>query len=468
MIKIDIKGLTGESLIQFLKQKISTYETSEEYKRKKEGRDYYIGNQEINNKKRLGRSDKGRVVELIGLPNVVIKDNQYAKLLDQKRNYILSDTPVIKCEQEDYAMALQEFMDLRFMRTWSKISKDAFNCGIGWMYLYTDGQELKYKKVDALDIIPIWADSEHESLDGVIRKNSSSEWDSNQNKAVTKYFVEFYTEQGVTIYQCDNDKWVEISRTGYLSNEQGQFNWGGKIPFIYWRYSSDETTLLQRVKTIQDMINLILSVFGDRMLEDSRNTILVIKGYDGEDPNEIRYEINQSGVIQVQDDGAVNTLDIEINANNFKMYLDILKDKLLENGRGFDAKSDKLGNSPNQLNIKSAYSDMELDANEIELEFQASFEHFQWFFKKVYGFKENLMAQMQFKRNIMVNEQSTVDMINQSSGLLSTQTLLEHHPYVDSVQDEISRIREDELSVLSDYSNGFSFNHKLDGDEGEE
>ena len=79
----------------------------------------------------------------------------------------------------------------------------------------------------------------------------------------------------------------------------------------------------------------------------------------------------------------------------------------------------------------------------MELEYQASFEHFQWFFKKVYGYADNLLASIEFKRNIMVNEESTVQMIKDSAGIVSERTLRERHPFVDNIDDEEERIVEE-------------------------
>ncbi|MCK1996941.1 phage portal protein [Psychrobacillus psychrodurans] len=52
---------------------------------------------------------------------------------------------------------------------------------------------------------------------------------------------------------------------------------------------------------------------------------------------------------------------------------------LIENGRGYDPKDERMANNSNQMNIQSMYSDIDLDANEIETEFQASFEELLWF-----------------------------------------------------------------------------------------
>ncbi len=469
MRTIDIKDLKGESLVNFLKYKVSAYEKSDTYKNSVDGQKYYKNQHAINNKKRTGTNQEGHLVVLNGLPNVIAKDNQYAKLVDQKISYLMSNTPVVSCEDsEEYAKALQEFLDRRFMRTWSKIGKDAMNSGLGWMFVSRDEKDLLVKKINPIQVIPIWRDDEHESLDAVIRKRIATDWNDKRNEVVSKTYIEFYSGQGVTTYEVkeNSDTWLPVSTQGYFKDGDNQLNWeGGKLPFIYWRYNPEEITLLSRVKTLQDLINLILSVFGDRMLEDSRNTVLVIKGYSGEDASGVRYEINQNGVIQTEGDGAVDTLNIEINAENFETYLRILKEKLIENGRGLDAKSDKMGNSPNQLNIKSAYSDMELDANAMELEFQASFERFQEFFKMVYGYPENLVATIDFKRNVMVNEESTIQMINQSGTLLSKRTMLEHHPMVDDVDEEESRLKDELGDAPLSYENGFNFEAGVnDGD----
>lgn len=443
---MDIKELSGESLVRFIKYKIKEFKRSGALKEIKDGEAYYTGQQKIDGKKRLGADDKGKLVTLPGLPNTICKDNQYAKLVDQKINYLLSQTPVVSCDDdEDYATQLAEFIDRRFMRTWQKIGKDALNCRIGWMYLYTDGKELQYQKVSAREVIPIWSDVERESLDALIRMRTELAWDDEQAKVVQKNFVEFYTDDSVQVFEVTGkDRYTLVQDSGYLTDAKGkQWSWG-KIPFIYWRYTSEEITLLSRVKTLQDTLNIILSTFGDNMLEDNRNTILVLRGYDGENPFEVRGEMNASGVLQVQEDGGVDTLRIEVNAENYKTYLEIIKDKLIENGRGIDAKQERAGNAPNELNIKSMYSDIELDANGMELEYQASFEHLQWFFRKVYGLGEDgPVASIEFKRSIMVNEESLVGMIRASAGIVSERTLREHHPLVDDIYEEEQRLKDE-------------------------
>ena len=116
------------------------------------------------------------------------------------------------------------------------------------------------------------------------------------------------------------------------------------------------------------------------MQEDARNTILVIKNYDGTNLGEFRRNLAQYGAVKVRTvdgaDGGIDTLEVTVNAENYRTILEIFKDALIENGRGFDAKNDRMNGNPNQMNIQSMYSDIDLDANGMETEFQAALKNF--------------------------------------------------------------------------------------------
>ena len=128
------------------------------------------------------------------------------------------------------------------------------------------------------------------------------------------------------------------------------------------------------------------------MEEDARNTILILKNYDGENLGEFRHNLATYGAIKVRtesgaDGGGVDALQVEINADNYRTLLDVFKKAIIENAMGYDAKDDRLSGTPNQMNILSMYSDIELDANSMETEFQASLEELLWFVNVHFGLK---------------------------------------------------------------------------------
>ena len=111
-----------------------------------------------------------------------------------------------------------------------------------------------------------------------------------------------------------------------------EFNWT-EIPLIPFKYNKQELPLINRVKTIQDGINTMLSDFENNMQEDARNTILILKNYDGQDLGEFRHNLSTFGAVKVRNDGGVETLQIEINAENYKSVLELMKKALIENAR---------------------------------------------------------------------------------------------------------------------------------------
>lgn len=137
--------------------------------------------------------------------------------------------------------------------------------------------------------------------------------------------------------------------------------------------------------------------------------------------------------------GGVETLEITVNSENYKAILEIFKKAIIENGMGYDAKDDRLSGNPNQMNIQSMYSDIDLDANDMETELQAAFEDVLWFVNAYlsnsgYGDFEGEEVNIIFNRDILINESEAIDNCAKSVGILSDETIIGMHPWVDDVQ----------------------------------
>lgn len=448
---MDITKFKKEELVKYIDAKIAEFQLKKE--EMQESIRYYNYEQDILLKKRWTIGKEGKMQSIENLPNARIIDNQYKKAVDQKVNYLFSQLPSIKCDDEKYQEMVQDLYDNRFLRTLNKIALESYLCGISWLYISNDNGELSMTKMDSTEIIPIWQDRNHESLDAIIRVYQTEEYKDGNIKMIDK--VALYTKDDVRIYLRDKD-YTEIKEEGYLEKDGLRYSFG-EIPFIYFKSNSSEMPLLKRVKSLQDAINAILSNYYDNMLEDPRNTIMILKNYDGQDLGEFRQKLAQYGAVKVSTgvdgaDGDVNTLEVNVNSENYRLILDLLKEKLIENAMGFDMKSDKTSNAPNELNIKSMYSDMELDANQTALEFTASLEHLERFLKLIKNIKDDeLISTTEFKRNLMVNDEATINMIIQSEGLLSKKTLLSHHPFVDNVDEEIKAIDDEDSIEMGDY-----------------
>ena len=198
--------------MEFNKLELKDYEIiinhyEEDYKSKikeiETGINYYENKQDIDTKARLMIDDNGELQELHNLPNSKIKDNQYAKLVDQKVNYVLSKLPTIKTKDKKYQEILDSIFDTRWLRTQNKIITDLYNGPIGWMFVGIEDEKIFYEKQDPKEIIPIWRDNNHEKLQAVIRKRTVSEYKDGEIKSKT--IVEFYTDEKVSYFERDGE-----------------------------------------------------------------------------------------------------------------------------------------------------------------------------------------------------------------------------------------------------------------------
>ena len=454
----------------YIIKEINKFKNSIRRKQMVDGENYYNGKHDILKAKRMGIGENGDLIELENLPNNRIVDNQYKKMVDQKNNYLLGQPITFQCENEVYAKLIKKIFNKKFLRLMRNIGEDSLNEGIAWLYVYYDEKGVfSLKRFKGYEIIPGWKDAEHTILEYVIRIYEVIKVEKNQEKIIEK--VEVYDEKGVYYFTLDENRLIpdnpkfktHFSVIDHDGNIDG-YNWT-KIPIIPFKYNSKEIPLIKMVKSLQDGINKILSNFENNMEEDSRNTILVLVNYDGQNLGEFRKNLSQYGAVKIKTiDGAagdLRTLQVEVNAENYKSILELFKKALIENAMGYDAKDDRLNGQPNQMNIQSMYSDIDLDANGMETEFQASFEELLWFinchlFNIGLGDFESEEIDVIFNRDMLMNESEIIDNVNKSTEVISMETAIANHPWVDDPQKELERINKEKQENMEQYGNAFN------------
>jgi SPP1 family phage portal protein len=231
-------------------------------------------------------------------------------------------------------------------------------------------------------------------------------------------------------------------------------NWE-RVPLIPFKFNSNCIPLLARCKNLQDAINEIVSSCKDVMEEDARNTILVLENYGGTDLAELRQNLATFSAIKVEgvdgSRGDVRTLQIEFNAENYEKVLAIFKKAMLKNCRGFDLSELKSG-SPNQMNIKSVYSDIDLDANNTETECQASMEQLIWFVNRFLNVSGDTDVDVIFNRDGVVNEVEINTMLFNGGMKLSQKTLVSQCSLVDDPDEELEQVKKEEQEAMDAYA----------------
>lgn len=443
---------------EFLEKEIAKWKGSPQRIMQIKGSLYYDNDHDILKRKRtiIGADGKLEVVE--NLPNNRVIDNQYAKMVNQKANYLFGQPFALDGKNEQYIELLKKVFNKRFMKVLKNSGKAAYNGGIAWLYPYYNEQgEFAFRLFPAYEILPFWKDSEHTQLDFAIRLYLVIGYEGTTPTVIEK--VEVYDLDGVHRFILDGGSLIPdianvespdsphvtmIDSKGTVSG----FNWS-RVPLIPFKANENETPLLKKVKSLQDGINVMLSDFENNMQEDARNTILVLKNYDGENLGEFRKNLATYGVVKVRYDGdtkgGVETLEITVNADNYKVIIELFKKALIENAMGYDAKDDRLSGNPNQMNIQSMYSDIDIDANDAETEYQAAFEDILFFVNAHLantgqGNFENEDVNVIFNRDILINETEAISNCVASMTILSQETVIGQHPWVDDPQAELERL----------------------------
>lgn len=462
-------GFNGMTELQFFAAEIKEWRDSTRRKEQIKGDLYYDGKHDILHRQRTIIGQDGKVEPVQNLPNNKLIDNQYALMVDQKTNYLVGKPFTLNCENKTYVEILNKVFNKRFRRLLKYVCEDALNGGLGWLYpFYNDRGELDFKHFPAHEILPFWADDDHTVLDCAVRLYPQEVWNGYQKETVDR--VEIFKPDGLFRYIFQNDMLIPDVETGeredYFTVSEGEevtaLNWD-RIPLIPFKYNKREIPLLNRVKSLQDAINTVISDFENNMQEDARNTILVLKNYDGQNLGEFRANLAAYGAVKVREDGGVETLTVEVKADNYKAILELLKKALISNARGYDAKDDRMGNNPNQMNIQSMYSDIDLDANGMETEFQAAFEELLWFVNqdlanKGKGDFETEEITVIFNRDILINESEAIENCSKSSGIISNETIVEQHPWTKDAEAELERLKKEKEEAMADYMGAFPNN----------
>lgn len=455
---------------EFIVNEIKRFKASRKRKSMIDGERYYAGRHDILFRKRTIIGQGGELEEVLNLPNNRIVDNQYKKMVDQKNNYLLGQPITVQSDNDAYAKAVKLFVNKKFLRLMRNVGEDSLNCGIGWLFVYYDDRgEFTFKRFRPYEVIPLWHDVEHTILDGAIRLYETIIYEGKTEKVIEK--VEVYDDKGITYFTLSNGNLTacEPFHQDYFTMteadglEQG-YNWS-KIPLIPFKYNSKEIPLIAMVKSLQDGLNLILSNFENNMEEDARNTLLVLVNYDGQNLGEFRKNLATYGAVKVKTvDGAagdLKTLQVEVNCENYKAIIEIFKKAIIENAMGYDAKDDRLGGNANQLNIMSMYSDIDLDANGMETEYQASFEELLWFINCHLsnigqGDFEGEDLDIIFNRDILISESEVIDNCGKSAGILSDETIIANHPWVDDPAAELERLQKQKEDNMEQYGGAFA------------
>ncbi|MCM3273671.1 phage portal protein [Paenibacillus elgii] len=459
------------SIEQIIEKEIQDFLSSGKRRRMLVSQRYYVGEHEILNRKRLVIGEDGRLVEDRNLANHKLVHLFVRKLVDQKVGYLLSKPLSIQTDNEAYHEALSQFFNKKFLRLLKSVGKEAIKKGIGWIQVFYNEQgELSFKRIPSEEVMPLWKDAEHTELDALIRVYNVETYEGTTKKIITK--VEFWDQEGVRRYIMGSRDYTPNTGSSLIPDIESVFAYNGhfviededggttpykwdRIPFIAFKYNDDELPIIENVKSLVDDYDLLTSDNSNN-ISDTPNGIYVLTNFDGEDLGEFRRNISTYRAVKLRKEGSLDTITIDINSEALTKHIEQLRKDIFESGRGVDTQSEKFGNSPSGIALKFLYADLDMDANDIETEFQASLEQLRWFIdvhliNNGLGDFTNEQVEFIFNRDILINETDTISNLKDSAGMISDETRVSNHPYVQDPKKELERIKAEKKADMEEY-----------------
>ncbi|MEK4712253.1 phage portal protein [Sporosarcina sp. FSL K6-5500] len=429
------------------------------------GQRYYVNDNDILERKRMVVGEGGQLEEAKNIANKKIVHGFIRKMVDQKVGYLLSLPFTARTDNELYQKALSSYFNKSFYRMFQNVGKEAINKGKAWIHTYYDEQgDFKMKRIPSEEIIPLWKDSDHTELAAVIRSYEIEMWVGKEKATVKK--IEVWDLTGVYRYVMEKGKLIlDVDEGGYSPHvlvEDGEnaerVNWQ-RIPFVCFKYNDEELPIINFVKSIIDDYDLQKSDNANNIEDLPSGGIYVVKNYDGVDLGEFRRNLSVFRAAKVAGDGGLDYISTKIDTEAFKVHMDMQRKDLYELGRGVDTQSETLGNDKSGIALRFLYADLDMDANIIATEFQASLEQLKWFIDQDIanrGGQDYSDENVDFilNRDIIINESEVIENASKSASQISDETIIANHPWVTDVQEELKRI-EKQYGKDDDYKDSF-------------
>ncbi|UAW07815.1 portal protein [Psychrobacillus phage PVJ1] len=436
----------GLSLNEVLAQELKTWKASLTYQSMLTGEAYYLDKMDI-------RTTKHQAIEWKS--NLKLEHGFAKKLVNQKVGYLLSKEPTIATEAEKYADQLKVVFNRKFLKTLKNIGKEAINKGKAYMHVHFDEEgNLAFKKLPSQQVIPFWKDSEHAEVTSFIYFYSETIYENRIKKVIEK--VEYHHDKGVDYFIFDGAKLVPDDMAGLEVNYHFKIGEEGylwkRIPLIPFKYNEEEQPLIDSIKSLVDNYNLQASTNAD-LLADLPQIIWKLINYGGVDLEEFLSDLNKYKTVKTDDGGDVGTIQTTPETDATEKELDRGRKSIYEFGRGVDTTDSNLGNASG-VALRYRYSDLDMDCNTLETEFQSSLEHLMWFvnqYLQVKGLGDftNETVDFIFNRDIIINESEVITDAKNSVEILDDQTIRENHPwYTKDVEDRLKKQKLEQQKLM--------------------
>ena len=340
------------------------------------GQRYYESDHDIRQYRIFFIDADGQLKEDKTKSNIKICHPFFTELVDQEVQYMLSgkdgfvrsDIPELQKHLDEYFNENEEFLSELYEILTGCVSK-----GFEYAYAYkaADGKTA-FQCADSIGVVEVKAKETDDGCEYVIF------WYVDRigkdNKKITR--IQVWDEKQTRFYvqeddgQIHADASVEINPRPHMvyKDEDGEstyFDGFGFIPFFRLDNCKKQFSGLKPVKDLIDDYDLMSCGLSNN-IQDTNEALYVVKGFQGDNLDELMFNMKAKKHVGVDDEGGVeiHTIDIPYEARQTKLELD--EKNIYRFGMGFNSAQLGDGNITNVV-IKSRYALLDLKCNKLEV-----------------------------------------------------------------------------------------------------
>lgn len=402
--------------------------------------------------------------------NQRISNNFFKLLVEQAVSYVAGNsiTYSVKDKPGDDDEKFKEWLDDYLMFEFDDMVvnwlKEARKKGVAYLHMFYDKEGyLDYAVIPSEQVIPIYRNDFSNQLKQVVRYYLVEALDAN-GQSVLRKKVEWWTESEVYYFIEDEKGNLQFSDVQShwiysISNDPSyveQHGWG-KVPFIQLLNNDDATSDLIDIKSHSDAYDLIQSEFVNQ-IADVREILIKVLGYSGSSADEILQAFRGTGIVKIDDaTGNIDVLKSEIPVDARNAALKNLKENIFMLGRGVDTNPERIGSSVSGIALKMLYGALDLKCNTSIRKLKKSLNDFIWFIVEDYNRKMNKNinykdVRFNINKSTIANDAEIIESLAKSKGLISDETIIDNHPFVQDVTLELERLEQQNKKEMQEFA----------------
>ena len=362
--------LTKEEIKQFLDEDSASMLK----KNARIGQKYYEADHDILGYRMFYYNSDGKLVEDKYRSNIKIPHPFFTELVDQGTQFTLSgaDDGIIRSDDTK----LQEQLDLyfnkskKFMLELAETITGQQAKGFDYMHAYKGKDDrLEFENADCLGVVEVEGRFADDGKDQIIYKyldridkESKMQWKVLVIDDENTYFFK-QTEKG----EIEEDESEKVNPRPHALYQKGGKLFKkdfGLLPFFRLDMNKKKISLLKPVKPLIDDYDLMASSLSNNLV-DFDTPLLVVKGFQGDNLDELQVNTKTKKLMGVDDDGGVEikTVDVPYQARVAKLDQD--EKSIYRFGMGLNMSGLKDTAATTNIAIKAAYSLLEMRCNKI-------------------------------------------------------------------------------------------------------